>query len=172
MGRREKFRLGSALSAPGEGLRTAVGNPCWLSLYGLRLPHAHSTFQAPQPKFITGSSGKKYGGGCAASGRMSFLRHRRSFRPMWKKQTGSELGAHSRLSSARISRSRLFLSGPVSTGARLCFTGCAQNAVQWSCRSTILQRTLQRTANSVLFACLSRGVHPIDRRASMAARSW
>ena len=87
---------------------------------------------------------------------MSFLRHQRSFRPMGKEQTGSRLAAHSRLSSARMSRSRLFLGGSVSTGARFPFTGCGQNAVQWSCRSS----NLQRTANSVLFGCLSRGVHP------------
>ena len=87
---------------------------------------------------------------------MSFLRHQRSFRPMGKEQTGSGLGAHSRLSSARMSRSRLFLGGSVSTGARFRFIGCGQNAVQWSCRSS----NLQRTANSVLFGCLSRGVHP------------
>jgi len=87
---------------------------------------------------------------------MSFLRHRRSFHPMGKGQTGRGLGAHSRLSSARMSRSRLFLGGSVSTGARFCFIGCAQNAVQWSCRSS----NLQRTAYSVLFGCLSQGVHP------------
>jgi hypothetical protein len=86
---------------------------------------------------------------------MSFPRHRRSIHPMWK-QTGSRLDAHSRLSSARMSRGRLFLGGSVSTGARFRFIGCGQNAVQWSCRSS----NLQRTANSVLFACLSRGVHP------------
>lgn len=87
---------------------------------------------------------------------MSFLRHRRSFRPIWQEQTGSRLGAHSRLSSARMSRNRLFLGGSVSTGAHFRFIGCAQNAVQWSCRSSYLKRTV----NSVLFACLSRGVHP------------
>ncbi len=86
---------------------------------------------------------------------MSFLRHRRSFRPMWKEQTGSRIGSYSRLSSARMSRCRLFLGGSVSTGARFRFIGCAQNAVQWSCRSS----NLQRTANSVLFVCLSQGVH-------------
>lgn len=68
--------------------------------------------------------------------------------------SGSRLEAHSRLSSARMSRSRLYLGGSVSTGDRFRFTGCAQNALQWSCRSTILQRT----ANSVLFGCLSPGV--------------
>ena len=90
---------------------------------------------------------------------MSFLRHQRSFRPMGKEQTGSRLGAHSRLSSARMSRSRLFLGGSVSTGARFRFIGCGQNAVQWSCRSS----NLQRTANSVLFGCLNRGVHPTTK---------
>lgn len=88
---------------------------------------------------------------------MSFLRHRQSIHPMWKEQSGSRLGAPSRLSSARMSRSRLFFSGSVSTGAHLRFTGCPQDAVQWSCRSTILKRT----ANSVLFGFLSQGVHPI-----------
>ena len=98
---------------------------------------------------------EQYGGGYAAACSMSFLRHWRSFRPMGKEQTGSRLGAHSRLSSARMSRGRLFLGGSVSTRARFRFTGCAQNAVQWSCWSTILRRT----ANSVLFGCLSQGVH-------------
>ena len=55
-----------------------------------------------------------------------------------------------------MSRSRLFLGGSVSTGARFRFIGCGQNAVQWSCRSS----NLQRAANSVLFGCLSQGVHP------------
>ncbi len=87
---------------------------------------------------------------------MSFPRHRQSIHPMGKEQTGSGLGAHPRFSSARMSRNQLFLGGSVSTGARFRFTGCAQNAVQWSCRS----RILQRTANSVLFGCLSQGVHP------------
>jgi hypothetical protein len=73
-------------------------------------------------------------------------RRRRSFPPMGKKQTGSSLGTHSRLSSVRMSRSRLFLRGSVSTGARFRFIGCAQNAVQWSCRSS----NLQRTANQCL----------------------
>jgi putative transposase len=114
----------------------------------------------PPTKFEAQLTTKKHGGGCAAAGRMSFLRHQRSFRPMGKVQTGSRLGAHSRLSSARMSRSRLFLGGSVSTGARFRFTGCGQNAVQWSCRSS----NLQRTANSVLFGCLSQGVHPtVDR---------
>ncbi len=98
---------------------------------------------------------------------MSFLRHRRSIHPMGKEQTGSRLGAHSRLSSARMSRSRLFLGGSVSTGARLRFTGCGQNAVQWSCRSS----NLQRTANSVLFGCLSRGVHPTTMAFAFYVRS-
>jgi hypothetical protein len=55
-----------------------------------------------------------------------------------------------------MSRSRLFLGGSASTGARFRFIGCGQNAVQWSRRSS----NLQRTENSVLFGCLSRGVHP------------
>jgi predicted permease len=55
-------------------------------------------------------------------------------------QTGSRLGAHSRHSSARMSRSRLFLGGSVFTGARFRFIGCSQNAAQWSCRSVLGKR--------------------------------
>jgi hypothetical protein len=99
---------------------------------------------------------EKCGDGYAATGRMSFLTHRRSFRPMWQEQTGSRLGSYSRISSARMSRCRLFLGGSVSTGARFRFIGCGQNAVPWSCRSS----NLQRMENSVLFGGLRRGVHP------------
>jgi hypothetical protein len=63
------------------------------------------------PRQVRGATdAKEYGGGCAATDRMSFSRHRRSIHPMWE-QTGSRLGAHSRLSSVRMSRSRIFLGG-------------------------------------------------------------
>jgi len=68
-------------------------------------------------------------------------------------QAGSRLGAHPRPSSARMSRSRLFLGGSVSTGAHLRFTGCPQPALQWSCRSS----NLQPTAMWVLTVCVSQG---------------
>ena len=52
---------------------------------------------------------------------------------------------------------RLAIPGGLPSGsARFRFTNHAQNALQWSCRS----RIFQRTANSVLFDCLSVGVHP------------
>jgi len=52
---------------------------------------------------------------------------------------------------------RLAIAGGLpSDSARFRFTSHAQNALQWSCRS----RIFQRTANSVLFDCLSAGVHP------------
>src|SRR5260370_8570211 len=55
-----------------------------------------------------------------------------------------------------MSSSRLFLGELRSRRARFCFTGRAQNAIKWSCRS----RTLQRTANRVLTVCLSQGGNP------------
>ncbi len=100
------------------------------------------------------TDGEESGGGGAATGGMSFLRHQRSIHPMWEEQAGSRLGAHSRRSSVRMSRSRLFLGGVVSTSARLRFTSQPQNALQWSCRSS----NFEGTTNSVLFACLSQGV--------------
>jgi hypothetical protein len=52
---------------------------------------------------------------------------------------------------------RLAIPGGLPSGsARFRFTSHAQNALQWSCRSRIFQRTV----NSVLFDCLSAGVHP------------
>jgi len=45
------------------------------------------------------------------------------------------------------------------TRSRLRFTGCRQNAVPWSCRSSVLQRT----ANSVLTGCATQGVKPTQR---------
>jgi carnitine 3-dehydrogenase len=55
-----------------------------------------------------------------------------------------------------MSLSRISLDGSVSTGARLCFAGHRQNAIQWSCRSSVLQRTVNR----ILTVCLSRGGNP------------
>jgi hypothetical protein len=65
--------------------------------------------------------------------RMSFFRHGRSFRPMgqcW----GAEAVPAPRCSSVWMSRNRLFLSGLVSTRARLRFTGWCQYALQGSSR--------------------------------------
>ena len=62
---------------------------------------------------------------------------------------------YSRRSSASMSCSWLFLGGLVSTRARLCFTNR-----RTACDTRILpSRIFQRTANSVLFAGLSPGVH-------------
>ena len=51
---------------------------------------------------------------------------------------------------------RLFLGGLLSSRARLRFTGWVQFAMKEYGRS----RSFQRTANSGLTGCLSRGVHP------------
>ena len=125
-------------------------------VYNLKRLHSALGYLPLRPSARRATDGEEFGGGCAAASRVSFLRHRRSIHPMWKEQTGSRRGARSRLSSARMSRSRLFLSRSVSAGARFHLCGFRQNAVLWTCRSS----DLQRTANSVLFGCLSRGVHP------------
>ena len=58
--------------------------------------------------------------------------------------------------SASMSFSWLFLGGLLSSTARLRFTNRGQGAVHSFCPS----RIFQRTANTVLFDCLSGGVHP------------
>ena len=65
----------------------------------------------------------------AAAVSVSFLRHGRSFHPMGQAETGSKRKRSLPVgSSVRMSRGRLFLSGLVSTRARLRFTGCDQYA--------------------------------------------
>ena len=88
---------------------------------------------------------------------MSFLRHGRSI-VRWGslRRPGAKTALRSAPVSHRHDESQPAIPGGLlSSMARFRFTGQAQNAVQWSCRSSILQRT----ANSVLFRCLSRGVH-------------
>ena len=87
---------------------------------------------------------------------MSFSRHGDLSIRCGKKKPGVASRAHSRPSSASMSLSRISLDGSVSTGARLCFAGHRQNAIQWSCRSSVLQRTVNR----ILTVCLSRGGNP------------
>src|SRR5579863_10138368 len=58
--------------------------------------------------------------------------------------------------SASMSFSWLFLGGLVSTRSRFRFTNRRQDAVHSISQSSIVQRT----ANTVLFDCLSGGVHP------------
>src|SRR5580658_4282381 len=85
---------------------------------------------------------------------MSFSRHQRSINPVGFLNRGPGawlLGP--RPLTVSMSRSRLFLGGSLSSGARLRFTGCAQNALEWSCRS----KFSQRTANRVLTVCVSLG---------------
>lgn len=74
---------------------------------------------------------------------------------MGNEKPGAVVG-HSRHSSVRMSLSRLFLGRLRSRRACLRFTGWAQNAVQWFCRS----RFLQRTAMSVLTVCVNQGDNP------------
>ncbi len=60
-----------------------------------------------------------------------------------------EQGSFFRLTSSLIG----FLGGLLSSSARLRFTDRDQNALKWSCRS----RISQRTANMVLTGCVSQG---------------
>ena len=66
-------------SVPGQGLQ-----PKTLAL-GAGLPASDQIRSA--------TDYEELGGGCAATGRMSFLRHQQSFRPMGNEQTGSRLEA-------------------------------------------------------------------------------
>jgi hypothetical protein len=101
---------------------------------------------------------------------MSFLRHARSIGPMWvltsrKAQPGYRLplvgtgnphkGATeiAPLLIVRDESHRLSLGGLLSSRACLRFAGCAQFAMKEYGRS----RNFQRTANSVLTVCVSRG---------------
>ena len=96
---------------------------------------------------------------------MSFLRHREIYRPMVTGKTPERSGCD-RSGLIGTMSFRLAIPGGLPSGsARFRFTSQAQNALQWSCRSRILQRTV----NSVLFDCLSAGVHP---RMMVALLPW
>ena len=90
---------------------------------------------------------------------MSFPRHRRSIvrwgRPFGRERIGSWL--RPRPLTVSMSRSPLFLAGLLSSSARFRFTGQPQNALQWSCRL----RLFQRTANSVCFGVSAEGSTPL-----------
>ena len=89
---------------------------------------------------------------------MSFLRHREIYRPMVAGKTPERPGCD-RPGLIGTMSFRLAIPGGLPSGsARFRFTSQAQNALQWSCRSRIFQRTV----NSVLFDCLSAGVHPSE----------
>jgi hypothetical protein len=102
---------------------------------------------------------------------MSFLRHARSIGPMWvlasrpaEPERRPPVGRPRDLAQGateiapllivRDESHRLFLGGLRSRRARLRFTGCVHFARKENCRS----RNFQRTANSGLTGCLSRGV--------------
>ena len=88
---------------------------------------------------------------------MSFLRHRGIYRPMWTCHLRRGRPVLDRPGLIDTMSFRLAIPGGLPSGsARFRFTSHAQSALQWSCRSSIFQRT----ANSVLFDCLSVGVHP------------
>jgi hypothetical protein len=88
---------------------------------------------------------------------MSFLRHGEIYRPMYSPPTPGR-PVLDRPGLIGTMSFRLAIPGGLPSGsARFRFTNHAQNALQWSCQS----RIFQRTANSVLFDCLSVGVHPI-----------
>ena len=101
---------------------------------------------------------------------MSFLRHARSIGPMWVLAscqvepecrlplvgTGNQHKGATEIAPLLIVRDeshRLSLGELVSTRARLRFAGCIQFAIKEYGRS----RIFQRTANSVLTVCVSRG---------------
>jgi hypothetical protein len=93
----------------------------------------------------TGTKDEKYGGGCAATCRMSFLRHQRSIVRWGHLHRGRSVSLlRPRLLTVSMSRSRLFLDGLHSCIARLRFTSCHQNATQRSCRSSLLRRTMEQ----------------------------
>lgn len=99
---------------------------------------------------------RNIGGGCAATCCMSFLRHQRSIVRWGYLYRGRSVSLlRPRLLTVSMSRSWLFLGGMLSSSARLRFTGCHQNAIQRSCRSRVLHRTM----NGGLFACLSKRIH-------------
>jgi hypothetical protein len=115
---------------------------------------------------------------------MSFLRHARSIGPMWvlalcKAEPECRLplvgpgdghrGATeiAPLLIVRDESHRLFLGGLRSRRARLRFAGCVHFAMKEYCRS----RDFQRTANSGLTGCLSRGVHSRETRYSSVRQS-
>ncbi len=100
---------------------------------------------------------------------MSFLRHREIYRPMVTGKTPERSGCD-RSGLIGTMSFRLAIPGGLPSGsARFRFTSQAQNALQWSCRSRILQRTV----NSVLFDCLSAGVHPTPCAATKVFKtSW
>ena len=75
------------------------------------------------------------------------------------RNTGSRSCACPQRSSASMSFSWLFLGWLVSTRARFRFTNREQHAVNWLCRSSILQRT----ANYLLTVCLTPGGKPTVR---------
>ena len=88
---------------------------------------------------------------------MSFLRHGVIYRPMWTHHLRRGRPVLDRPGLIGTMSFRLAIPGGLPSGsARFRFTSQAQNALQWSCRS----RIFQRTANSILFDCLSVGVHP------------
>ena len=110
---------------------------------------------------------------------MSFLRHARSIGPMWVLAscqvepecrlplvgTGNQHKGATEIAPLLIVRDeshRLSLGELVSTRARLRFAGCIQFAIKEYGRS----RIFQRTANSVLTVCVSRG----DKRNPVSVR--
>jgi len=120
---------------------------------------------------------------------MSFLRHARSIGPMWvlssrKPQPGHGLplvGTGNRHKGAteiapllivRDESHRLSLGGLLSSRARLRFARCVQFAMKEYGRS----RNFQRTANSVLTVCVSRGdkrtTIPTNLRATSRPHQW
>ena len=115
---------------------------------------------------------------------MSFLRHARSIGPMWVLAscqvepecrlplvgTGNQHKGATEIAPLLIVRDeshRLSLGELVSTRARLRFAGCIQFAIKEYGRS----RIFQRTANSVLTVCVSRGDKRSCPKAHQRSRS-
>ena len=94
---------------------------------------------------------------------MSFLRHGEIYRPMVAGKTPERPGCD-RPGLIGAMSFRLAIPGGLPSGsARFRFASHSQNALQWSCGS----RIFQRTANSVLFDCLSTGVHSSSKRSAI-----
>jgi hypothetical protein len=87
---------------------------------------------------------------------MSFLQAWEIYPSDAQRKTGGRVGPNSRRSSVRMSLQLAIPGGVLSSSARFRLTSRAQNALKWSCWSI----HFQRTANSVLTVCVSRGDNP------------
>jgi len=91
----------------------------------------HSALGYVPPGRVRGATGSaEQGGRCAAACYVSFSGMGKSIGPMLGEKPEAASVHRSRLSSASMSSSQLFLGGLRSSSARLRFTGYAQNAIK------------------------------------------